>query len=507
MQRRSGSGAGGGRAARPLPLLLLLAAALLPRPAAAAPPRPERAAIRQLPRGGGPLPEYLLDDVPDHAAWQLGRLTPAFLALADMAYPLDHSAGTPRRPLAPCLGAWGARGPPVWLGGGGAEGRGRRAFVFRTRRDVFVAIRGLDSPAALLNYTRVTPVFDSAWFGAPPPARPPPPAQPLRAYRTKRPFADPGLFWVLQRDYDDARQLDGPLRDAVADQIEQMEPSARAGARVWLTGHSSGGAAAQLLALRLAATIGPARIGGVLLFNSDRVGSAGFARHYDSLLGNRTLRYGYGLDNANMAANMAMGLRFPGRGFWACPAPGAASESLAKLPPGVDRVNACAGITPWPRGGDDLEARDGVAARWRVPLPFVRDFTVMSTIAEWDSFSHHFPHLLFDSLLRILGPELDAPAAAALKLPECVVSDRCSAALRRRDGGGRGRCMSCASDATCSDSWGLGPGYRCDAWPSLTRSNLCYRAFPLGAPPTLGGLFFLRSAPPRGGGGGAGERW
>jgi hypothetical protein len=35
-------------------------------------------------------------------------------------------------------------------------------------------------------------------------------------------------------------------------------------------------------------------IGGVFLFNSDRVGSAGFAAHYDSHLGNVTLRYGYG---------------------------------------------------------------------------------------------------------------------------------------------------------------------------------------------------------------------
>lgn len=73
-----------------------------------------------------------------------------------------------------------------------------------------------------------------------------------------------------------------------------MDAAARPAARVWLTGHSSGGALAQLLTLRLALALGPARVGGVLLFNSDRAGSAGFAAHYDSLLGDRTLRVGYG---------------------------------------------------------------------------------------------------------------------------------------------------------------------------------------------------------------------
>lgn len=41
--------------------------------------------------------------------------------------------------------------------------------------------------------------------------------------------------------------------------------------------------------------------------------------------------------------------------------------------------------------------------------------------------------------------------------------------------------------------WGL-EGYRCDNWPSLTRSGLCYRPPPLGLPPTLAGLFWMRSS-------------
>lgn len=73
-----------------------------------------------------------------------------------------------------------------------------------------------------------------------------------------------------------------------------MDPEAGAYFRVWLTGHSSGGALAQLMALRLAMAFGAARVGGVVMFNSDRVGSAAFARHFDGVLGNRTMRFGYG---------------------------------------------------------------------------------------------------------------------------------------------------------------------------------------------------------------------
>jgi hypothetical protein len=74
-----------------------------------------------------------------------------------------------------------------------------------------------------------------------------------------------------------------------------MDPAARQSARIWLTGHSTGGALAQLQALRLAQAFGRDRVGGVMLFNSDRVGSLAFSQHFDGWLGDRTLRFGYGL--------------------------------------------------------------------------------------------------------------------------------------------------------------------------------------------------------------------
>ncbi|KAI8469740.1 MAG: hypothetical protein J3K34DRAFT_422677 [Monoraphidium minutum] len=193
-----------------------------------------------------------------------------------------------------------------------------------------------------------------------------------------------------------------------------------------------------------------------------------------------------------------MGLRFPGSGFWLCPAAGRATEVLVALPPGGDRVNACAGITPWSRAAD-LETEDDVSRRWRIPF---YPYPVMSTFAEWSSFAHHFPHLLFDGLLRTLGGGLAPCAAAALRLPECAVSDRCSAAVRPE---GDTRCRSCADDATCTVYWGL-EGHRCDNRPNWSRSGLCYRPpsplLPFSVPPTLLGLFYDKSRP-----GGAGARF
>lgn len=60
-----------------------------------------------------------------------------------------------------------------------------------------------------------------------------------------------------------------------------------------------------------------------------------------------------------MDSNMAMGLRFPGRAFWACPqGKGYHVEALVTLPPGQDKVNMCEGYLAFPRK-DDLEIEVG----------------------------------------------------------------------------------------------------------------------------------------------------
>lgn len=60
--------------------------------------------------------------------------------------------------------------------------------------------------------------------------------------------------------------------------------------RVWIIGHSDGSSLAQLAALRLSYTLGTEKIGGVVLFGTQRVGSPAFADYYNSMLGNQTLR-------------------------------------------------------------------------------------------------------------------------------------------------------------------------------------------------------------------------
>ncbi|KAI8469741.1 MAG: hypothetical protein J3K34DRAFT_274152 [Monoraphidium minutum] len=221
-----------------------------PRPAAAAPPAPAPVAAAaapllcggdaKAPRNSTSQGAALLDDIPPSAATNISSYAPVFLALADMAYAFDHVAGSRRRGAAPCLTAWGARGAALEVRAPGDADR--RALVFRTRRDVVVTIRGMDGGGSFRAYGDVTPTFDPRYFGAPPSPVPPPPELPQAAYRTRRPFADPDLFWVLRRDYAQLRLLEAPLMEAVDALVMQMDPKARSQHRVWLTGHSSGGA-------------------------------------------------------------------------------------------------------------------------------------------------------------------------------------------------------------------------------------------------------------------------
>jgi hypothetical protein len=69
------------------------------------------------------------------------------------------------------------------------------------------------------------------------------------------------------------------------------------GARVWLTGHSLGGAMATLAAPRIETlAYDPDAIAGVYVFGSPRVGNARFREAYDGAFGQRTFRVTYGSD-------------------------------------------------------------------------------------------------------------------------------------------------------------------------------------------------------------------
>ena len=70
------------------------------------------------------------------------------------------------------------------------------------------------------------------------------------------------------------------------------------GYRVWFLGHSDGSQLAQLAALKFASEAGPERVGGVVTFGSSRVGSVGFAKFFNSVLGDKMVYFSYGRDPA-----------------------------------------------------------------------------------------------------------------------------------------------------------------------------------------------------------------
>lgn len=102
-----------------------------------------------------------------------------------------------------------------------------------------------------------------------------------------------------------------------------------------------------------------------------------------------------------------------------------------------------------------------------------------------DYLAHHFPSVFFDGLIRVLMihnnttmTRQEGCSRFKLALPQCVVSDKCAAALRP-DLGGRGDCQTCGVYSTCIWFWGRGsPQFnrRCDNANPKSSGNLCYEA-------------------------------
>jgi hypothetical protein len=105
-----------------------------------------------------------------------------------------------------------------------------------------------------------------------------------------------------------------------------------------------------------------------------------------------------------------------------------------------------------------------------------------------DFLAHHLPSVYFDGLMRVLGSRISNCTKAALQLPECIVSKRCSAALKL-DPMKSGKCATCASNATCRAVWMGAAGGICDAGSARRSGFLCYRAG-TAAPGLFGGMLF-----------------
>jgi len=85
------------------------------------------------------------------------------------------------------------------------------------------------------------------------------------------------------------------------------------GGRIWLTGHSLGGALATLWASALSIAGYTRRIGAVYTFGSPRVGDHGFMKRYDERLLRRTVRFVNDQDVVARLPPRAMGFQHVGR--------------------------------------------------------------------------------------------------------------------------------------------------------------------------------------------------
>jgi hypothetical protein len=106
-----------------------------------------------------------------------------------------------------------------------------------------------------------------------------------------------------------------------------------------------------------------------------------------------------------------------------------------------------------------------------------------------DYLAHHFPSVFFDGLMRVLKNDStvfhqENCSWRNLALQQCVVSDKCAAALR--PGLGSRDCQTCGDSSTCRWVWGSFPfpyNRRCDNANPKSSGNLCYEAG--AAPPGL----------------------
>lgn len=146
--------------------------------------------------------------------------------------------------------------------------------------------------------------------------------------------------------------------------------------RIWYVGHSDGSQLAQLAALKAATDHGADSVGGVVLFGPSRVGSVGFAKFYNTLLGNKTVYYAVGRDPASSVDfSTDQGLLFPGVGLRACPVQGQATERLVVIPMLGDHMDVCT----------ELPATNGfISSLWLPDFVFDTSDPAFDHLSSWE---------------------------------------------------------------------------------------------------------------------------
>jgi hypothetical protein len=190
-----------------------------------------------------------------------------------------------------------------------------------------------------------------------------------------------------------------------------------------------------------------------------------------------------------------------GRGFTACPSPFAVRERLVHTPLGVDKLSVCGDpdaylkLSQSPATGHDgavtnLNSSFGQQQQPRRQLQQQQQQQQQQLDLSSTRFlAHHMPSVSFDGFSRVLANHVSNCTLAALQLPECVISRKCSSALRL-DPKATGKCATCASNAGCRVAWAGAAGSICDASDAISSGFLCYKKGEA-APGLFGGLLGL----------------
>jgi hypothetical protein len=169
-------------------------------------------------------------------------------------------------------------GEPIWSSRPNASDTS--ASIFQAGGDLVLAFRGTRSLANFVTDVRARRVAFTAAPGGPPAS-----VILTRGSAAASPYQGGSATGELEAHEGFLAALDaiyGEAREALAD------VRGTKGGRIWLTGHSLGGALAKLFALR--AALERRRPDGVYTFGEPRVGNAALRDCYDALLKGRTFR-------------------------------------------------------------------------------------------------------------------------------------------------------------------------------------------------------------------------
>ncbi|KAG2422396.1 hypothetical protein HXX76_016080 [Chlamydomonas incerta] len=278
-------------------------------------------------------------------------------------------------------------------------------YVARTDRDVFVIVRGTDSKADWVSD------FVAVWDEA------------------NTLFGITGSSVKLHAGFKD---LYVSMADWLIPTVNNTYNALPPGAKIWVTGHSMGGAVAQIASLHLATRLGADKLGGVVGFASPRVGDAGYRALYDRLLGGRHLKFRAGSDPVSNVPPGALGYNDVGTSVMLCP----------------DGVVKTAGPSQ-PQSAHDALSCEG--------LPLNQNF--------------HWPLQYMHGIQRVYG---NACTRAAMELPQCDVQENC----RLTTDDYKDYCTACTQPGDC-DYYGLENQY-CDNMAPLVSSFTCKTKAPVG---------------------------